>query len=614
MLTHIFYRLTSFSHRLSLLMLGTLHTALLVEMQSLWMRPMVLMHLGLFLLWQPLWRGESKLRLSSASLIIAMSLIAMFLLNWWLLAFWVSVLFALVGGRVFAFHAPRQRLYYLLMMSYLLAILVLDIVPHLFALSDVGDTTGILMSLGLPFLLLVMAFIPVERDKAKVQQAVDFIYILLLFTLLTLLILGSLAFMTLGQVTYLEALLDTLFIIALALFILGGLWNPHMGFSGLQTGFSRYVLSIGTPLEIWLERLAGVAQHEQSPEIFLARATEYLIEMPWISGLSWVSNRGHGTLGESSQHRVELSDEDLNLVLFTRQAISPTMLLHMRLLVQVLGHFYQAKRHEQRLNEITRQQAIYETGSRLTHDLKNMLQSLFALTSVAQHQPEKAQPVLQRQLPVLTQRIELLLTKLKNPQKEMDESGEQPLENWWQALRQRHQHRDIEWRLIDESTGEDNVVGRVGASAPYGHGLPLADEPAMRNQGVVGRASARHVGLKPDLRSNGQSGTKTIPVALFDSVADNLIDNATNKQLREPGIAVTVTLHVEPFSLEVRDTGSAIPDGIARQLMNNIVPSEDGLGIGLYQIARRAAQSGYRLELGENGEGRVTFRLVGAEQ
>lgn len=561
MLTRIFGGLASSSRWLSLLMLVTLHATLLLGIQSLWMRPLVLMHLGLFLLWQPLWRGESKLSLSSAAFIIAISLAAMFVLNWWLLAFWVTVLFALVGGRVFAFHAPRQRLYYLLVMAYLLAILVLDIAPRLFVLLDAGDATGILMGLGLPFLLLVMALIPVEPDKAQAKQAVDFIYILLLFTLLTLLILGSLAFMTLGRVAYLEALLDTLFIIALALFILGGLWNPHMGFSGLQTGFSRYVLSIGTPLEIWLERLARVAQHEQNPEIFLAHATEYLIEMPWISGLSWVSNRGHGTLGASSEHRVELSDEDLNLVLFTRQAISPTMLLHMRLLVQVLGHFYQAKRHEQRLNEITRQQAIYETGSRLTHDLKNMLQSLFALTSVAQHQPEKAQPVLQRQLPVLAQRIELLLTKLKNPQKQEDESGEQPLENWWQTLRQRHQHRDIEWVCDGE-----------------------------------------------------MESSKTIPVALFDSVADNLIDNASNKQLREPGIAVTVTLHVEPFSLEVRDTGSAIPGGIARQLMNNIVPSEDGLGIGLYQIARRAAQSGYRLELGENREGRVTFRLVGAEQ
>ena len=164
--------------------------------------------------------------------------------------------------------------------------------------------------------------------------------------------------------------------------------------------------------------------------------------MPWISGLSWESEHGHGTLGVSSPHRIEMTDQDLILILFSRQAVSPTVLLHVRLLTHLLGHFYQAKLREQSLREITRQQVIYETGARLTHDLKNMLQSLFALTSVAQHQAEKAQPILQRQLPVLTQRIELILSKLKSPQVQ-DKEIELPLATWWEGLRQRHPHRDI---------------------------------------------------------------------------------------------------------------------------------------------------------------------------
>jgi len=41
--------------------------------------------------------------------------------------------------------------------------------------------------------------------------------------------------------------------------------DPHMGFSGLQAGFSRYVLSIGTPLEEWLKHIADTAQQEQNP-------------------------------------------------------------------------------------------------------------------------------------------------------------------------------------------------------------------------------------------------------------------------------------------------------------------------------------------------------------
>ncbi len=285
------------SRWLSFAMLVVLHFALWLGMQSLWMRPFLLMHLGLFLLWQPLWRGEIKLRTGSAAFIIAMSLVALFFLNWWVLAFWVSMLFALVGGRVFAFYARWQRLYYLLVMAYLLAILILYIAPNLFALPALGEVIVNMMNVGLPLLLISMAIIPVERAQAETEQAVDFIYILLLFTLLTLLVLGSLAFMTLGQIGYLDALLRTLFIIAVMLLALGGLWNPRLGFSGFQALFSRYLLTIGTPLEIWLERLAEAAHQEQNPEAFLGHATEYLTEMPWISGLSWVSDNGHGTLG-----------------------------------------------------------------------------------------------------------------------------------------------------------------------------------------------------------------------------------------------------------------------------------------------------------------------------
>jgi hypothetical protein len=548
-------RILQSSRWLSFAMLVALHLTLLLGMESVWMRPLLLMHLGLFLMWQPLWRGDSKLRPISSTLIITMCLIALFWLNWWLLSFWVSGLFALVGGRVFAFNTRWQRRYYLLMMAYLLSILVLDVAPHVFGLPPLGEVIDSVMAYGLPLLLSVMAFIPVEREQRTNDQAVDFIYILLLFTMLTLLLLGSLAFMTLGQYDYLEALLRTLFIIAAVLLALGGLWNPRLGFSGFQGLFSRYLLTIGTPLEIWLQRLAEAAQQEQEPEKFLERATEYLIEMPWISGLAWVSGRGHGILGVSSLHRIEVSDQDLRLTLFSHRPASLTVLLHVRLLAQLLGHFYQAKRREQNLREITRLQTVYETGARLTHDLKNMLQSLIALTSIAQEQQERAQPILQRQLPVLTQRIELILNKLKTPTAQQD-TVELPLASWWQSLRQRHQHHHIEWH------------------------------------------SPEHI------------DPQSIPIALFDCAADNLIDNACNKRLREPGIKVAVTLVLAPFSLSIRDNGSAIPDEVASQLFNTIVPSEDGMGIGLYQVARWALQFGYRLELSENEQGSVIFRIA----
>lgn len=202
--------------------------------------------------------------------------------------------------------------------------------------------------------------------------------------------------MTLGHVDYLEALLRTLFVMALVLLALGWLWNPRFGFTGLQPLFSRYLLNIGTPFESWLRQLAETAQHEQSPAAFLMRATADLAALPWLSGVTWQAENDFGCLGESSSHSIKVEEQGLRLTLFSRQAIAPSVLLHIHLLTQLLGYFYQAKRREQRLREVTRLQAVYETGARLTHDLKNMLQSLLALTSIAQSREEEVFPLLRR--------------------------------------------------------------------------------------------------------------------------------------------------------------------------------------------------------------------------
>lgn len=543
------------SRWLSLAMLASLHTGLWLGIDSMWTRPLLLAHLGVFLIWQPVWRRETRLGRGNSLFIFAVSLAALAWLNWWILAFWVGGLFALVGARALSFYARWQRIHTLLVMAYLLAVLLLHITPQLFGLPAFGEVTHDLMTMALPLLLLVMAFMPVERDAPDAVQAVDFFYVLLLFTLLALLVLGALAFMMLNQVGYLDALLRTLFIIAVALFILGALWHTDFGPFGLQRSFSRYVLSIGTPLEGWLKRLASDAQRDLSATEFLHSATANMVELPWIAGMTWHSAEGHGTQGIVSPHRVELDDEDLHIILFTRQAVAPTVLLHIRLLVQVLGYFYQAKRREQRLREITRQQAIYETGARLTHDLKNMLQSLFALASVAQNEPAKAQPILQQQLPVLSQRIETLLGKLKSPAPEA-EVRQIDLAAWWEALKQRYAHRYIAWQLSGET-----------ARSPR------------------------------------------IPAAMFDYVADNLIENAFNKRHREPALQITVRLDVDAQTFSVADTGSAIPTPTVHQLLHTVTSSEDGLGVGLYQAARWAEQHGYQLRLAENIPGAVRFEL-----
>ena len=568
---------------LLLAMLGLLHGALLLGVGSPWAHPLLLAHLGLFLLWQPLWRGEREVGRSGLAFIVLAAAVAVFWLNWWVIAFWLTGLFGLVGARVFAFRDHWTRLLYLSVMAYLLAALLLWVVPNLFAAQAAIEVGRVLMwYVLLPGLLLAMPALILMRRLAtplsgsrtaakspvmpgwaagqagsepiESTHTVDFIYSLLLFMLLTLVVLGSLAFMTLARLDYLEALLRTLLLTGLVLLALGGLWNPRFGFSGLRVMFSRYLLNIGSPFENWLTQLAEAAQLEPDPASYLRRATGLLADFPWLSGLSWQSPDGAGQLGQFSKHDVQVQEGELRLTVYARQSLNPAVLLHIGLLTQLIGYFYQAKQREQSLRNITRLQTVYETGSRLTHDLKNMLQSLLSLTSLAQSREQRAQQLLQQQLPLLIQRIELILNKLRETQGE-SKTPQIALAAWWDALRLRNRHRNIVWRAPD---------------------------------------------ILPE---------KTIPAALFDCVLDNLLDNALMKSQSQPDICITVEFSAEPLRIAVCDSGDPIPENIATNLLRSVVTSENGLGIGVYQAARWAGQLGYRLALTSNRSGKVCFEL-----
>jgi len=136
-----------------------------------------------------------------------------------------------------------------------------------------------------------MAFMPLNKESADSSQTVDFIYSLMLFMLLTLVVLGSLAFMTLGRLDYLEALLRTLFLIGLVMLALGGFWNPRFGFSGLQVMFSRYLLNVGTPFESWLTQLTLAAHSEPNATSYLRRAIlligRFVLAVRFVLAIDW---------------------------------------------------------------------------------------------------------------------------------------------------------------------------------------------------------------------------------------------------------------------------------------------------------------------------------------
>jgi signal transduction histidine kinase len=154
----------------------------------------------------------------------------------------------------------------------------------------------------------------------------------------------------------------------------------------------------------------------------------------------------------------------------------------------------------------------------------------------------------------VSRRLQLALDKLQAPEKEAMEEG--PLSAWWESLQARN--------------------------------------------------------LDPGIQFESELDTDpSVPLDLFDSVAENLLENARSKRLSEPSIHISV--HVEAVNgaahLRVSDDGSSIDADTARNLFRSPVRSRNGLGIGLYQAARQARQWGYELTLTANEPNDVAFDL-----
>jgi signal transduction histidine kinase len=552
---------SAFSRRywrfLVIAMLALLHVVALRGVADDGARALFFAHLGLLLLWQPVLRGEQPLTPLQVSLIVLFAAGAVLWLNWWLLAGWVVVLAGLVGGRVFLDQARWQRRFYLLVAVYLLALLVVIVLPEVAPRREIDPLVRGYAAWGLPALFLAMALVPAEADPPESAQVIDFFYSIFLMLMLGVVILGSFAFMTLERIGYLESLTYIVFVIAAVLLAIGVAWNPRTGYAGLNVFVSRYLFSIGLPMERWLQVLAELSHAEARPERFLAKAAAALAQQPPVQGAAWSAAGARGEAGARTPYPVQFDSDELSLTIYSRYRTSPALHAHLRLLGQLLAEFYVAKLREQALRAASYMQAVHETGARVTHDVKNLLQSLNVLCSVALDEGGESAAALalvRRQLPAITQRLNATLDKLQHPAAE----GNEPVAaaGWWASLARQYQGRG------------------VGFSA-------------------------------------GDLGEAAVPRPLFDSVADNLLQNALAKRAAQPGVAVSARLDAVDGACELRvcDSGGAVGEDMAAALLRAPVRSDSGLGIGLYQAARQARASGYELRLVANRDGEVCFAL-----
>lgn len=547
---------TRYLNALLAAMLLTLHGAIAWGMDEWWARGLLLSHFGLFLIWQPVWRGERRMPAALALLVFSVGALFAMAGNWWLIGSWMAVLFGLIGGSVPGRARRNDRLVAVLAAGYLIAMLLMWVVPQVFSHYAMTPWMDQFVRYGLLALPLVILAIPGGERLRGDPGMVDLFYSVILFLLLVALALGSFVIREVSGGEYLFALAQTLIVISLVLFGLSWLWNPRAGFSGLGTLVSQYLLGLGLPFEQRLRRLAEFAQHETRPEQFLRDALTDLLGLPWVTGFAWTAQQSEGLVGSSAAHAEHYAADDLQLTLFAPRPFSPAVLLHLKLLMQMVGYFYGTLRREQLRRQSAYTQAIHETGARLTHDVKNLLQSLRSICAAAEMRGSgddmAFRALVQRQLPQITLRLNATLEKLKTP--ERVDSSEMEAVLWWQSLQTR-----------------------------YG-GRPVVFQAAEDLQDV------------------------RVPVELFDSTADTLIENALYKAARDGAVRIEVFLHAGP-RLCVCDGGTPVPSALIADLLRAPVPSDTGLGVGLFQVAQFAAQSGYRLALAENRGGRVCFEL-----
>jgi len=534
-------------------MLVFLHAALWLDFGSAISRTLLLIHFGFFLLWQPL-QTKEKYTWYNGIIFIVLVLAFAYWANWWLIFAWLILLIGIVGGRVVTSSSERYVLF--LAMFFLITELLIIAIPNLFSIIYNNPVFNILEFFIL-FIPVVIPFFPRSYPR-QTGLSVDLLHAITASLLVGLLALGSLVIMYHSGTDYFISLIYSLLAIGTGLLLISWLLSAHTGFGVLSQLWSRSLMNIGTPFEQWLSELSALKDQHESPSGFLDAAIEKLASLPWISGVKWQISNQLNIHGTKTKHLLNLSVNSHAVTLYTRVPVGGAMLLHCKLLIKLIEYFYLAKVNERELEKQAHLQAIFETGARITHDIKNLLQSMHSMVTILQtdttQADSKSVAILKKQFPYFIQRLEQAMNKLQTPQQFSKE--EIYLMDWWGELNAHYKDYNIEFNA--------------------------------------------------EINTN-----PLIPFDLFDSIADNLLENAITKRKGEPGINISVDLKVigNTISLKVTDTGTAIDEKIAVMLFRESMKSDNGLGIGLLQAGKQAESMGYTLTLKYNFNGNVCFEL-----
>lgn len=517
---------------------------------------MIFVLYGLFFLWQPLWGKETRINNPASFIIIPLLLAFSFYYRNESLILFSLIVSGLIGSRLFAHNTSRA--FDLLAISILIMEMAIGIIPNTFAQIELPGQFASLIQTLLLIPILGFFFAPSPDRTQQIRSQIDFMHGILTATLIFLALLGGIVIKILYGVEYLDGLLLTVFIVATLSIGISWFWNPGIGYSGLGVLWNRYAMTIGGPFETWINTLTTLIEEPYiSANDFLQASCEHLIENDWLNGIHWQFKTM--TIASGSRKGVpfmhKLSDQILVTIYFKSDP-GKALRQHTILLIRMAYQFYLAKLNQDKMRAQEHFATIHHTGARLTHDIKNILQSIKASIDIVQAEPEdkkrKSSRLLRQNLDQISTRLESTLDKLKSP--ELSTSIKViSIEEWVNRLRTEHAYPWLKF-----------------------------------NQDI----SINH----------------SVPSDLFDSVISNLISNTQNKP-EVTQVIIDVTSNNEMIVVTVCDNGQALKPELEKSLFLKPIASGKGMGIGLYQSAIMARSFNFELELASNEDGRICFSL-----
>ena len=510
---------------------------------------------GLFLLWQPLWSKQEKMRRGPVVMAALVFVLLAYRFPNESLVFFALILSGLIGSRLLSQTAFRS--FDLLALLIIMLEMAVGLVPDTFEQIHLPALFGNYMQIVILVPILLFYFAPNPDHQKQGRSQVDLMHGLLATTLLFIVLLGGIVINLLYGVDYIDGLLLTVFIVATLTIGISWFWNPGVGYSGIGVLWNRYAMTIGGPFETWINTLTTlIEEHYLSPADYLEAVCDHLVENDWLNAIEWhfenskigVGNR----IGTRFRHRL---DDKLTVVLYFKADPGTALTQHTILLIRMAYQFYLAKLNQEKVRAQEHFATIHHTGARLTHDVKNILQSIKTSLDILEMDKDTpaSQKLLESNLKQIGARLQNTLDKLRAPQLNTHISLVD-CHKWMERLQKQH---GTNTRISLHSDIENNLV---------------------------------------------------VPVDLFDSVAENLINNALKKP-SATAIELRLLSSNDTILLSVCDDGEPISPEIENNLFSKPVSSGSGMGIGLYQSAIMARAFNFELALSQNEHGRVCFNL-----